>query len=101
MWFTRVFFCCNLVLTLFKRTKKQQRKGAKNEAHLVESACEVRSAAPVGNGAVGWVGLEELLLCLEGMGDSLVLLDVLLTSVHHWDVTQLQGVRATIQDVQC
>jgi len=46
----------------------------------------------LGNGTVRGVGLEELLFCLECVGDSLVLLDVLLTPVHDRDVTQLQGV---------
>jgi hypothetical protein len=69
--------------------------------YLVESSSEVWRATFLGNRAIGRMGLEKLVFCLEGVGNSLVLLDVLLTPVNNWNVSKLQRIRAPIQDIKC
>jgi len=63
---------------------------------LVQGAGEVRGAAPGSQRPVRRVGLEELLLGLQGVGNLLVFLDVLLTAVDNGDVAKLEGVHFPI-----
>ena len=55
--------------------------------HLVEDLLEPRGAHLFGHMSVGGVGHEELPLSLEGRLNVLLTVDVLLTAVHHPDVS--------------
>jgi hypothetical protein len=69
------------------------------KAYQVQLACKIWGTTVRRFVAVCLVVLEELPLVLERIGDRLLILDIPLSSVHNWDITQPQRNDATGENV--